>query len=215
MCAVLAGLKQMGNGFAEATVAATVEHYTPWEIFEALGEQFDLDPCYPENPPAAVRVPATYVLTKATDGLATPWPAEMFVWCNPPYGREASDWLAKMAAHGNGIALVFARTGTKWFHNHAVTADAICFMQGRIRFIDENGVQQDPAKADSILIGWGPRAVAALKRSKLGAMMVFDRTPARPYPPVVTDLTIMCDACGGVVESDFTTFCDPCRAQVP
>jgi hypothetical protein len=32
-----------------------------------------------------------------------------------PYGKLATAWLDRLAAHGNGIALVFARTETKMF----------------------------------------------------------------------------------------------------
>ncbi len=34
---------------------------------------------------------------------------------NPPYGEQTERWLAKLAKHGNGIALVYARTETKMF----------------------------------------------------------------------------------------------------
>lgn len=165
----------MSNGFAEATTAATVEHYTPDSVFIALGETYDLDPCHPTNPSFAVPVAkyVTYYLTKEMDGLATPWPAGTFVWMNPPYGRECGLWLAKLAAHGNGIALVFARTDTRMFHDTVTTADAVCFIKGRIRFLDQNGVEQDPAKAPSMLVAWGPRAAAALHRSGMGAVVSF------------------------------------------
>lgn len=217
----------MGNGFTEDSVAATVEHYTPGSIFDALGEQFDLDPCHPTDSPAwlPVRRFIKWFLTKEMDGLATSWPVGSYVFCNSPYGRECALWLAKMAAHGNGIALVFARTGTKWFHSSVQTADAICFMKGRVRFIDQDGVEQGPAKADSMLIAWGPRAVAALKRSGLGAMMYFNHAPVlslaatvpmavvprAPRPPVVDDSPPLVCKCGRDVEGDFSMFCNACK----
>lgn len=50
-------------------------------------------------------------------GLESPWIDR--VWLNPPYGRETGLWLRTLAAHGSGIALVFARTETEMFHQHA------------------------------------------------------------------------------------------------
>ena len=85
----------------------TDEWLTPPEILAALGP-FDLDPCTPDAMPwqtAAARY------TKRDDGLAQPWRGR--VWLNPPFGREAVRWLRKLAAHGDGVALVPARTETR------------------------------------------------------------------------------------------------------
>src|SRR5580765_8192391 len=75
---------------------ATNEWQTPPEILRDLGP-FDLDPCQPGS----------------IEGLFLPW--QGFVWLNPPYGKEIDTWLQKMAGHRNGIALIFARTETRWF----------------------------------------------------------------------------------------------------
>jgi hypothetical protein len=88
------------------------EWLTPKYITDTLGP-FDLDPCSPGD-----RRPwdtATYHLDESDNGLAAPWFGK--VWCNPPYGRETFKWLSKLADHGNGIALVFARTETAGFLN--------------------------------------------------------------------------------------------------
>ena len=82
------------------------EWLTPPYIVEALGE-FDLDPCSPINRPWDT---ATRHYDEWDDGLNKPWWGR--VWCNPPYGREAEMWLKKLAGHGNGIALIFARTAS-------------------------------------------------------------------------------------------------------
>ena len=34
------------------------------------------------------------------------------VYCNPPYGSHVGIWMRKMAEHGDGIALIFARIET-------------------------------------------------------------------------------------------------------
>jgi hypothetical protein len=45
-----------------------------------------------------------------------------------------------MAAHGNGILLVFARTGTRWFQQRVFrAASGILFLAGRLSFLDIHG----------------------------------------------------------------------------
>lgn len=107
----------------------SVTYLTPPEWIAALGP-FDLDPACPPNMPwqTAVRM-----LTVADDGLATPW--EGRVWLNPPFGQQAALWLRKMALHGNGIALVPARTETAMFYESVWgKAAGICFVKGRPHF---------------------------------------------------------------------------------
>lgn len=64
------------------------------------------------------------------DALIDDWPDNWF--CNPPY-NEIKIWIEKM--HGNGIALLPARTDTKWFHDHVmIRAAEIRFIKGRLKF---------------------------------------------------------------------------------
>lgn len=154
------------GGFThESRRAATVEWLTPPFVFAALNLTFDLDVCSPGA--GKTFVPARRHYTVEDDGLALPW--EGLVWCNPPYGNATGVWLRKLAAHGNGIAMVFSRTDTAWFQDSAASASALCFMGGRVKFI--NGHTQRPAGspgAGSVLIGYGDTARAALLQSGLG-----------------------------------------------
>ncbi len=105
------------------------EWLTPPEILAALGP-FDLDPCAPITPPW--RTAATQ-FDKTQNGLNQPWHGR--VWMNPPFGREALSWLRKMLAHGNGIALLAARTETAAFFEYVWGgATAILFLKGRPHF---------------------------------------------------------------------------------
>lgn len=102
---------------------------TPPEIITALGE-FDLDPCCPAI------IPWPTAKTMLHKGSV---PRDWFgrVWLNSPYSREAVKWLRKLADHGNGIGLIFARTETTYFVNQIWNrADAILFLHGRIHFMD-------------------------------------------------------------------------------
>lgn len=74
------------------------------------------------------------VLSAEFDGLRDPWPQPWFA--NPPYGREIVKWTAKMPTQGNGVALLPARTDTRWFHEHVLPYARIDFLRGRLHFDD-------------------------------------------------------------------------------
>lgn len=137
---------------------------TPPEWISALGP-FDLDPaCPPSMPwPTAARM-----LTVADDGLATPW--EGRVWLNPPFGREAAVWLRKMALHGNGIALVPARTETAMFYESVWgKANAVCFVKGRPHFHFFDGKRAPfNSGAPIALVAYGMMNVDVLLWANLG-----------------------------------------------
>ncbi|MGH8432526.1 MAG: DNA N-6-adenine-methyltransferase, partial [Solimonas sp.] len=85
------------------------EWLTPPDILSRLGV-FDMDPCAPVVRPWDT---ARRHYTIQDNGLAQVWAGR--VWCNPPFGREAVKWLRRMAEHGDGIALIPARTETAMF----------------------------------------------------------------------------------------------------
>lgn len=143
------------------------EWLTPPEILAALGK-FDLDPCAPEVRPWAT---AARHYSKAQDGLSQPWAGR--VWLNPPFGREAVKWLRKMVEHGNGIALIPARTETAMFYECVwEVADAVCFMRGRPHF---HYVTGERAAANSgapiCLVAYGVGNVTDLERAGLGKVL--------------------------------------------
>lgn len=150
----------------------TVDWYTPAWLFEKLGIYFDLDPCQPKE--KIDWIPAKQHYWKEIDGLTLSWHGN--VWLNPPYGNKTEDWLEKMHKYRNGIALVFARTDTKWFHNFCIKADAILFLKGRIQFVDGLGVTaKGGAGAGSMLIAWGGVNVQALENMKdMGLLVKFN-----------------------------------------
>jgi hypothetical protein len=135
-----------------------VEWLTPPELVASLGE-FDLDPCSPINAPF---VHATTNFTTLDDGLAKEWFGRVYL--NPPYGRGMELWLEKLKFHGNGIALIFARTETKCFFEHIWNdADAILFVKGRIKFYHVSGVQGGTPGAPSVFIAYGKENANVLK----------------------------------------------------
>lgn len=144
----------------------TVERYTPPEIFTALGLTFDLDVAAP--PGGVAWVPAGRALSASEDGLSMPWTGR--VWVNPPYGRGIDRWLTRLADHGDGVALVFGRTDTNWWGDAARRATAVCFVRGRVRFIDGRTGEPGEGRAPipSTLLAYGLVCATALIQSGLG-----------------------------------------------
>ena len=141
---------------------------TPPAIIQALGS-FDLDPCCPPVMPWRT---ADRCYTPADDGLAQPWVGR--IWLNPPYGREAVKWLDRLAAHGEGTALVFARTETDWFVRTVWMAASGClFLHGRVHFHHGNGRRAAAnAGAPSVLVAYGASDAARLQRAGIAGTFV-------------------------------------------
>lgn len=145
------------------------EWLTPPEILRALGK-FDLDPCAPVVRPW--NTAATHY-TKMDDGLNKAWMGR--VWCNPPFGREAVKWMRKMRDHGDGIALLPARTETAMFYETVwEMADGILFIKGRPHFHHVDGTRASfNSGAPIVLIAYGGKNLEALRFSKLGAVVAL------------------------------------------
>jgi hypothetical protein len=163
-----------GGGFTQET------WLTPPHIIEALGP-FDLDPCAAPSPrpwPTAARH-----IELPEDGYSAEWSGR--VWMNPPYGVEMARWLAKLADHGNGIALVFARTETGMFHESVwPRADGILFLRGRLAFCTPKGKPAGNAGAPSCLIAYGLPNAESLRACGLEGRFI----PLEPTNAVRADL---------------------------
>ena len=132
--------------------SATDEWPTPRWLFDALDAEFGftLDPCATsENAKCAA------YFTKLEDGLRQPWhPHRVFM--NPPYGKAIGEWMAKAhataKAGGLVVCLLPARTDTRWWHDHAMQAQEIRLLRGRITF--EGG--RYPAPFPSVIVVYRP-----------------------------------------------------------
>jgi hypothetical protein len=150
----------------QSPVMGKDEWLTPPEIIRALG-RFDLDPCAPADDRRPWDTAAKHY-SADQDGLAQEWQGR--VWCNPPFGREAVKWLRRMARHGNGVALIPARTETAMFYECVWgIADAVCFLKGRPHFHHVTGERAAfNSGAPICLVAYGPQNAAALRASRLG-----------------------------------------------
>lgn len=161
-------------GGHQSANSGTTTWLTPEPIIWALGGagSFDLDPCAaPEPRPWAT---ARHMNALADgDGLALDWWGR--VWLNPPYSTsEIGDWLAKLARHNRGTALIFARTETYAFERHVWgRASGLLFLYGRLNFHHPNGRRATRnAGAPSVLVAYGRDDLDRLAASQLGGALV-------------------------------------------
>lgn len=139
----------MGIGTHESPIkGATDVWLTPLSIISALGP-FDLDPCGEAHWPTGKTI-------YTTDGLQKDWFGR--VWLNPPYS-EVEKWLDRLAEHGSGIALVFARTETRWAQKILPKASSVFFPARRITFHRRDGSTKGNAGAPSMFIAFGETPV--------------------------------------------------------
>lgn len=165
----------MGMSAHQSPRAKSVTWLTPPEWIRALGP-FDMDPCCPPVMPWPT---AVKMLTERDNGLEQPW--EGRVWLNPPFGQEWPAWVEKLADHGNGIALLPARTETEAFYRLVWDrADAICFVKGRPHFRREDGARAPfNSGAPIALIAYGFPNATALDRAELGRVVRLNKEYAR------------------------------------
>lgn len=150
----------------------TSDWLTPKWLIDMLGE-FDLDPCASKNRNFDI---AKTNYTIDDDGLSKEWEGRVFL--NPPYGRDLPKWLKKMAGSGcTGLALIFARTDTKAFHDYVFKhSDAILFIKGRIKFEKHGMKKNQTSNAPSCLVAYGKQEMyklIELRDKGLGEVMFF------------------------------------------
>lgn len=158
-----------GRAFGHERTDGRDEWLTPPEIIRALGE-FDLDPCAPVTRPWPT---ALRHFSIADDGLAQDWVGR--VWMNPPYGKALGVWMERMAEHGNGIALIFARTETEAFHRFVWgAAQAVLFLRGRLKFYNVDGTAgENSAGVPSVLVAYGKTNADCLAAARLPGKVVY------------------------------------------
>lgn len=139
---MLPGFEGQGKRHREAWL-------TPLWILRALGP-FDLDPCAAPEPrpwPAASR-------HFNEGGLDRTWKGR--IWLNPPYDRRLKLWLGRLAEHGTGTALIFARTETAYFQDVVFKkAEALLFIRDRLNFCNAKGKEIGRSPAPSVLAAFG------------------------------------------------------------
>lgn len=128
---------------------------TPAMVLERVLEvrPIGLDPCWN---PRALTMRDRYCAMVAeydgggtgTSGLDRDWSGHGLVYVNPPYGRQIGEWVEKCPEADECIALLPARTDTRWF---PWEARALAFWRGRLTFLGA----EHPAPFPSVLAYWG------------------------------------------------------------
>ena len=156
----------MTLGSHQSTVGKSQSWITPKHILEALGT-FDLDPCAAHQAPW---VCANHCYRER--GLELGWFGRVFL--NPPFNRyEVGKWIAKLAAHGNGIALLHARTEAAWFDPCWEFASSILFLSDRLYFYLPSGERAEAnSGAPACLVAFGEMNTEALRTSGLEGYLV-------------------------------------------
>lgn len=129
----------------------TTEWETPDALFAQLDAEFHftIDPCATKKNAKCERF-----YTKKDDGMSQSWAGEI-VFLNPPYGNAVKWWVKKChdEAQKYGkviVALLAARTDTKWFHSYIYGKAEIRFLKGRVTF---KGAPH-PAPFPSMIVVW-------------------------------------------------------------
>ena len=174
-----------GIGGHQSADAHTTTWLTPRFVLNALG-RFDLDPCAAPDP-AAWPTAAEHYVWPAQDGLALPWHGR--VWLNPPYGNAVGRWLGRLADHGTGTALVFARTETDAFFKGVwERAHALLFLRGRLYFHRADLVRADAnAGAPNVLAAYGKYDAEMLLDCGIDGAVVPLNRPTMLFMALVRD----------------------------
>lgn len=162
---------------------------TPEEILTLVRElgPIGLDPC--SNGSSIVSAALAY--DKEANGLSRTWAGNGLVFVNPPYGRATkgapgiTPWISKCrdeATHGAEIvALVPARTDTKWFQEYGFTASRVLFYRGRVRFTISGSATAVGAPFPSAILYWGPNGPRfSMIFSSRGRIL-------RPWPSIISE----------------------------
>ena len=141
------------------------EWVTPQHFFDKLNKRFGpftLDPCANSSNYKVMKH-----FTEKENGLEQDWGGHI-VFMNPPYGRAIKDWIKKAYEESRKentmvIALIPARTDTRYWHNYVLKANDLYFVKGRLKF--GNGENSAPF----------PSAVAVFKNTSRNVYLDFPR----------------------------------------
>jgi phage N-6-adenine-methyltransferase len=140
----------------------STEWETPRPFFKRLDEvfHFTLDPCC--RPDSAL---CETWYSKAHNGLVQDW-AGHSVFMNPPYGRKlTAQWVEKAYREAQKpgtivVALIPARTDTKWWHAFVMHAKEVRLVEGRIKFCTKGVPHKSGAPFPSAVVVFDGYAAA-------------------------------------------------------
>jgi phage N-6-adenine-methyltransferase len=130
------------------TKSTNAEFRTPSWLFQQLDSEFHFTidlAASAEN----TKCPRYY--DSQTDSLSQSWAGETG-FLNPPYGRKVGTWVKKAFQESRQpntviVMLLYARTGTSWFHEWVLPYAEVRFLRSRLTFEGED----DTAPFDSLI----------------------------------------------------------------
>lgn len=183
-----AGLLNIAKGCHVTANSGENEWYTPPEFIEAAREVMGgitLDPASCETAQANVKAKRFY--TVDDDGLSKKWTGN--VWLNPPYSKDciglfAEKLVGESSRFVQAVVLVNNATDTAWFHQMASVASAICFLRGRVKFLDKAGKPANTPVQGQVVLYVGANVEAFRQKfSPMGFVVI----PIRAAVEMVTD----------------------------
>jgi len=142
------------------------EWYTPKKIIKLVKElmmEIDVDPASSKTANRIVGAKKFY--TEEDDGLKQKWAGR--VWMNPPYSQplvtEFCNLFTEKYISGEiteGCVLVNNATETKFYQNMMNHCMAICFIKGRVKFVDANGESTGAPLQGQTILYFGDFAVS-------------------------------------------------------
>ena len=134
---------------------------TPDRVLDCVHDMcavIGLDPCAGRDTDLAVSN-----MTKDEDGLSLSWQKQGLVFVNPPYS-ELKLWVPKVvkeAQEGAEILLLIpARTDTMAFQLAMRWSNALCFVAGRLKYLDQGVTCKNSAPFPSAVLYFGSRWAA-------------------------------------------------------
>ena len=137
----------------------------------------DLDPA--SSHLANQFVNAEKYFTIQDDGLKQNWHGR--IWLNPPYSHPQIQQFTEMAVHKyesteieQATISVNNATETKWFQAILKKCSAICFLEGRVKFINKEGKNSFSPLQGQAIIYLGKRVREfATEFNSLGTVLVL------------------------------------------
>jgi phage N-6-adenine-methyltransferase len=148
---------------------------TQQSIFDALDSEFHfaVDLCADEDNFKVARY------MNAAHSLNLDWGGDGVGWLNPPYGAAITPWMHKACfAKRRIVALVPTRTNPPWWHQYAMNATEIRFIERKLSFDEPNGHRGVPFTGHAIVLFGFP-----MQKSQVGPRCVSWRQPAKAKLP--------------------------------
>lgn len=150
----------------------------------ALGGEFDTDPASNEKAQELVRARIFY--TKETNGLSVIlWYGR--VWLNPPYSRDLCRRFIDQALNRwksgyirSACILVNNFTDTEAGQMLLSEASAVCFLRGRVHFLDGEGKRSKAPRQGQMVVLLGKERVAAFHQAFEPLGVVYCCPTAQP-----------------------------------